>query len=127
VSEPGVPSCAGLHILIVDDHGDTLDLLQQTLTFAGAAVRAVPSAREALAAVDDVDVIVTDYSMPGDTGRWLLERVGERLRPVPVIVLTGYADLYVAELAKAPFARVLRKPMDPWALCRVVREVTGRG
>jgi hypothetical protein len=40
-----------------------------------------------------------------------------------VIVVTGYADLQLAELARAPFARVLRKPVDPWVLCTVVREV----
>jgi hypothetical protein len=42
---------------------------------------------------------------------------------VPAIVLTGYADMHVIELATAPFARVLRKPVDPWKLCRDVRDV----
>jgi CheY-like chemotaxis protein len=83
-------------------------------------------AREAIAALDHVDVVITDYAMPGDTGLWLLERARERLRPVPVIVLTGYAELNAAELAAAPFARVLRKPVDPWRLCRVVRDVADR-
>jgi CheY-like chemotaxis protein len=107
----------------VDDNADTVDLLQQALTYAGAAVRAAFSAREALTALDDVDVVITDYSMPGETGVWLLERARERPRPVPVIVLTGYADVHMAELAAAPFARLLRKPIDPWALCREVRDV----
>jgi two-component system, NtrC family, C4-dicarboxylate transport response regulator DctD len=123
VPASGPPSLAGVHILIVDDHGDTLDFLQQTLTHEGAAVRAAPSAKAALAALDEVDVIITDYSMPGDSGLWLLERVRERLRPVPVILLTAYADVYATELAGAPFARVLRKPVDPWTLCREVRDV----
>jgi CheY-like chemotaxis protein len=63
--------------------------------------------------------------MPGDTGLWLLERVREGPRPVPVVVLTGYADLHARELGAAAFARVLRKPVDPWQLCRVIRELAG--
>ena len=114
---------AGLRVLIVDDHDDSRDVLKQVLTYAGARVRLAQSAREAVIALEDIDVVVTDYSMPGDTGLWLLERVRERARPVPVIVVTGYADLHVRELAAAPFARVLRKPVDPWELCDLIREV----
>lgn len=58
--------------------------------------------------------------MPGETGLWLLERVRERARPVPVIFVTGYVDLYAKQLAPTPFAPVLRKPIDPWHLCSVV-------
>jgi CheY-like chemotaxis protein len=47
----------------------------------------------------------------------------ELARPVPVIVVTGYADRYAEQLARAPFARVLRKPIDPWQLCAVIAAV----
>jgi CheY-like chemotaxis protein len=117
------PALAGLRILVVDDHEDTRDLMEQALIHAGASVVAAASARGAARALDSIDIVVTDYSMPGETGLWLLERVCERPRPVPVIVLTGYADLYAKELAKAPFARVLRKPLDPWQLCHVITAV----
>jgi CheY-like chemotaxis protein len=85
------------------------------------------SAREALSAVDSVDVVVTDYSMPGETGLWLLERIREQPRPIPVLVVTGYADRYARELRQAPFARVLRKPLDPWQLCDVIATVLREG
>jgi CheY-like chemotaxis protein len=126
VQDPGPASCVGLGVVVVDDNDDSRDLLGQALTDAGATVRLASSAREALSMLHDVDVVVTDYAMPGDTGLWLLGQVRGRPKPVPVIVLTGYADLYLAELAAAPFARVLRKPIDPWALCREVRDVVRR-
>ena len=113
----------GVRILIVDDHLDTLGLMEMVLTHAGAVVVAATSARGALAHAEAVAVIVTDYSMPGETGLWLLERVVERPRLVPVILVTGYADRDAERLTKAPFARVLRKPIDPWQLCEVVDEV----
>jgi CheY-like chemotaxis protein len=117
------PSLAGSRILVVDDHQDTCDLMEQALTHAGASVVAAGSARDALRAVDSVDIVVTDYSMPGETGLWLLERIREHSRPIPVLVVTGYAERYATELRQAPFARVLRKPLDPWQLCDVVAAV----
>jgi len=121
------PTLAGSRILVVDDHQDTCDLMEQALTHAGASVVAALSAREALRAVDSVDLVVTDYAMPGETGLWLLERIREQPRPIPVLVVTGHADRYARELGQAPFARVLRKPLDPWQLCDVVATVLREG
>jgi CheY-like chemotaxis protein len=123
VPDPNPVSWAGMRVLVVDDNEDARDLLDQVLKYAGAAVRLAATAREAVEALDDIDVVVTDYAMPGETGLWLLERAQERARPLPVIVVTGYADLHAPQIAGAPFARVLRKPVDPWWLCRVIREV----
>jgi hypothetical protein len=119
----GTSPLAGIRILVVDDHEDTCDVLQQALTHMGGSVHAAASAREALGAVDDVDIVVTDYSMPGETGAWLLDRVRERPRPVPVITMTGYADSYAEELRRASFARVLQKPVDPWRLSDTIVSV----
>ena len=51
----------------------------------------------------------------------------ERARPVPVILVTGYADLYAKQLATAPFAQVLRKPVDPWQIVHGDRCGAGHG
>ena len=121
------PPLAGIHAVIVDDHADTRTLLSEVLTYAGASVIVAASAREAASLLDGADVVVTDYAMPGETGLWLLERVRERRYPIPVIVVTGYADLYAKELRTAPFARVLGKPIDPWQLCETVAAVLRGG
>jgi len=121
------PSLTGIHAVIVDDHADTRTLVSEVLTYAGASVIVAASAREAASLLDGADVVVTDYAMPGETGLWLLERVRERRCPIPVIVVTGYADLYAKELRTAPFARVLGKPIDPWQLCETVAAVLRGG
>jgi CheY-like chemotaxis protein len=82
-----------------------------------------PFAREALEIVSAADVIVTDLAMPGEDGVWLLEQVNEHLRPVPVIVVSGFAESQIPRLAQAPFARKLLKPVDPWRLAEVIGEV----
>jgi CheY-like chemotaxis protein len=116
------PSLAGIRALVVDDHADTRDLVAHVLAHLGASVMLAASAREGASLVDQADVVVTDYAMPEDTGLWLLERVLERPRPIPVILLRGYADVYANVLAEAPFARVLAqaggsvpaRPHYPW-------------
>jgi CheY-like chemotaxis protein len=119
------PPLAGVRALVVEDHDDSRDVLAHWLAHAGARVSVAASARQAFASLanEEVDIIVTDYSMPGDTGLWLLERVLERPKPVPVIVVTGHADLHARELRRAAFARVLRKPVDPDRLCQEIAAV----
>jgi CheY-like chemotaxis protein len=117
------PLLAGIRVLVVDDHEDSRYVLEHVLAYAGAEVVSASSAREAIAVLDNIDIVVTDYSMPGETGAWLLDRIRERARPIPVIALTGFADIHVQELTKAPFARVLRKPIDPWQLPMAIAAV----
>jgi CheY-like chemotaxis protein len=91
------------------------------VTFSGALVQTALSAREAAPLVSVVDVVVIDLSMPGGDGRWLLAQVQSHPRPVPVILLIGYGDHY--DLTGLPFARVLRKPIDPRHLVAQIRVV----
>jgi CheY-like chemotaxis protein len=51
------------------------------------------SGREALELFErePVDVVVTDLGMPGMTGLVLAEEL-KRRRPIPVVLLTGWAD-----------------------------------
>jgi CheY-like chemotaxis protein len=114
---------AGIRVLVVEDHDDSRDVLEQVLEHVGALVVASRSADEALPHVDQVDVVVTDIAMPGHDGFWLLHEVQRRHRSVPVIAVSGYSDLQERALREAAFARVLRKPIDPWLLCREVAAV----
>jgi CheY-like chemotaxis protein len=114
---------SGLRVLVVEDHDDSRDVLEQALTYAGAAVTAAASAKAALESVDTVDVVVTDIAMPGHDGLWLLDEIRRRERRIPVIALSGYSDAYVERLAQATFDRVLRKPVDPWILADEIAAV----
>src|ERR1700704_3559787 len=98
--DPASRTLTGVRVLIVDDHADTREILETVLTHAGATVFSAASAEQALAAVGGVDIVVTDFQMPGEPGGWLRERIGERPLPVPVIVVTGFADVYAEQLAK---------------------------
>jgi CheY-like chemotaxis protein len=117
---------AGVRVLVVEDHDDSRDLLEQILAHGGARVIAAPSAEEALAHLGEVDVVITDISMPRHDGFWLLREIERRHPSMPVIAVSGYSDLQEKALREASFARVLRKPIDPWVLCREVATVRRR-
>jgi len=87
------PAGAPRRILLVDDEDMVRDTLVASLEEAGYAVVAAAGGTEALALLEapgDVDVLVTDLSMPGMGGLAVIQEA-QRLRPgLPAILLTGY-------------------------------------
>jgi CheY-like chemotaxis protein len=117
-------SLIGIRIILVEDHDDCREIFATMLRFHGAVVTAVANAREAIGIVTHADIVVTDFSMPGgDDGAWLLDRVNEQPRPIPVIVLSGFAESQLPGLASTRFARKLLKPIDPEQLSRAIIQV----
>jgi PAS domain S-box-containing protein len=114
------PTLGGLRVMVVDDEPDTRDVLDVTLTYAGAEVRTFGSGREVLDALEDwrPDVIVSDIGMPDMDGYELIERV--RTLPagqggdVLAIALTAYARVEdrVKALA-AGYQMHVAKPVEP--------------
>ena len=116
----------GIRVLYVEDDDDTREVWEQSLSHLGATVTSVASARAALDAVADADIVLTDFLMAGEDGVWLLEQVNHRPRPIPVIAITGFAEAHIPRLAHARFARKLLKPVDAVDVARIVLEVLGR-
>jgi CheY-like chemotaxis protein len=115
----------GVRVMVIDDDDDARQLLHAVLQYCGADVLTAESARFALAALEQArpDVIVCDLVMPGDDGYALMRALRTRtaLRAVPVIALTAYAFAHAAEDAlSAGFSAYLRKPVEPWELCRTI-------
>jgi PAS domain S-box-containing protein len=127
-SVPAVlPALSPLRVLAVDDEPEVLDLLRVMLAHAGHTVLGAASGREALAlfAREPVDVVVTDLGMPGMTGLALALELRRR-RPVPIVLLTGWAD--ELDRASTPGVDVvLAKPFSREQLfAAIARAVPGR-
>jgi CheY-like chemotaxis protein len=121
----------GVHVLVVDDDADAREIVQTVLHYCGALVTQAASASEALRVLGRVtpDVVVSDIAMPDRDGYWLLRQLRalpstERL---PVVAITAHGELHRPERTlDAGFQAHVRKPIDPWELCRVLVSVTRR-
>ena len=106
-------------ILCVDDDPNVGLILEDTLQRAGHATvmaRHVPEALHALAA-QEIDLIISDYRMPGITGLEFLTMLGREGHDVPLIMLTGYASIEHAVTAiKAGAVDYITKPVRPQQL-----------
>jgi len=87
----------GLRVLVVDDDADTLDLLEEILTDAGAVVACADSVQRAfeLVVVARPQVIVSDIEMPDENGYSFLRNLRSVLDEdggkTPALALTGRA------------------------------------
>jgi DNA-binding NtrC family response regulator len=78
-------------ILIVEDEDNARKGYEQLLQRWGYDVVGVPSAEEALARFSTYqpDTLIADVELPGMNGLDLLQQLGEELRHVPAIIITG--------------------------------------
>jgi two-component system, LuxR family, response regulator FixJ len=112
-------------IHVVDDDAAMRDSLTFVLEAADYCVTTYDSAQALLAQVGGgalaQGVIVTDVRMPGMTGLELIARLKDLAVTLPVIVLTGHADVSMAvDAMKAGVVDFIEKPFDDEALLRAV-------
>ena len=119
---------AGSHVVYVDDDQALVFLVQRVLSRRGFIVTTFNDAQEAQAAlpslVDKIDLLVTDYNMPGCSGLDLL-RQAKTLRPeLPVALASGYVTPELEKLALQEGASALiYKPNDVNELCETVERL----
>jgi signal transduction histidine kinase/ActR/RegA family two-component response regulator len=119
---------AGLHVLLVDDDQDTLDLLSAALTQRSAKVTAVSSAAAAFESIKSFrpDVLISDIAMPVEDGYYLIEKVLalDVVPGIPAIAITAYAKQEDKDRALAAgYQRYLSKPVELGEFISTVAEL----
>ena len=111
-------------LLVVDDDETTCELLAAALRTEGHEVAWETAGEAALERLRDVDydAVLTDLSMPGVDGLELCQRA-LRIKPnLPIVVVTGHADLDSAVSAMRSGAYdLITKPVDTKLLAHQVR------
>ena len=85
-----------MNILVVDDEIVQIETISRGLKRKGYRVTQALSANDALGELRNqcskIDMVITDYAMPGMNGIGLLKRIRESHRSLPVILMTAYGD-----------------------------------
>ena len=125
-SEPTAPPQGrGERIMLVDDEVALVDLGTRLLTRLGYRARGYRSAEAALAAFvadpAEIDLLLTDLTMPGMAGSELARQMLARRPDLPVILTTGYAGaLGPEELAGYGIRELVSKPFDLHSVAEAV-------
>lgn len=116
---------------IVDDDRAVRESVAFLLEVEGLKPQLYESAEALLASIDALrngGCIVTDVRMPGMNGLELVEQLNQSGVTLPVVMLTGHADVALAVAAmKLGVVDFLEKPFEDTALLAAVRAALARG
>ena len=103
-----------LRILVVEDHGDTLQALSRLLTHFGHEISVAEGAQSAQEIIDskEFDVVLCDIALPDGNGYDLIAEA-KRKRPVKAVAITGFGtEEDIRRGKEAGFDFHLVKPVD---------------
>jgi CheY-like chemotaxis protein len=114
--EPDRSTAAGrLRILMVEDHGETRDVLADLLRHVGHEVAVAASVAAGMQAMNEerFDVILSDIGLPDGSGYSLLAQARQKQPTIRAIALTGFVTEQDARFSReAGFDFHLTKPLD---------------
>lgn len=116
-------------ILLVDDEVDVCNEFSIFLERKGYVVKTANNGLEAMrvAKKQHLDLVITDYNMPEINGIELLRELGNLIPDVPVIMMSGVADMKTGMLAlKENAFDFLPKPVDSTELLQVIIKALDR-
>jgi CheY-like chemotaxis protein len=124
----GSPRAGGKLVVIADDDAELVRALSQRFSSMGCSVIGANSALEAVNAIHRVmpDLVCLDVNMPSGSGLSVCEMMAtdERLRSVPVIILTGCSDQTTIRRCHDMLVFYVEKGTNVWSRIKpLVREL----
>ena len=113
-------------IAVVDDEEEVRLSTRDLLRSYGVRVPIFESAEHFLAGADlaEINVLITDFKMPGMNAGGLLEALHERGATFPVVVMSAFdPESTRAAVMEKGAAAFLPKPVDPDELTRVLENL----
>ncbi|HEX3246191.1 MAG TPA: ATP-binding protein [Chloroflexota bacterium] len=117
----------GLRVLLVDDERRARDVVAELLAVDGHQLETAASGQEGLRLFRDgrFDVVITDQAMPQVSGDRLAALIKQRSPDMPIILLTGFGDMMLAQGEKPEgIDVVLTKPVTLAMLRLALARVT---
>ena len=116
-------------VYIIDDHASVRHALGEMLSVFGYSVEAYESAESFLRAYDPLwpGCVVADVRLPGMDGIEFVRELARRQVLLPVVVISGHADVPVALAAiKAGAEDFIEKPIDDVKLVAAINRGLAR-
>ncbi|RYF83730.1 MAG: PAS domain S-box protein [Comamonadaceae bacterium] len=124
----------GLRVMLVEDDMEVRKVIELFLATLGCEVTAMPSAEQALAALDagaaPFDLLLSDIALgAGMRGTWLAAEVQRRFAHLSVLLMSGFSsELLDADREVPPSWELLRKPCTRSELAQAMaRVLAGQG
>jgi CheY-like chemotaxis protein len=124
-----MPTLESKTVLIVDDEEEVRGLFAAGFTREGCNVLQASNGKDAFALVQarPVDLVLTDFRMPGGDGLELLEWIKQHNPRYPrVMMVTGQPDVPAREARRLGADDVFGKPVSPSVLISAAREVLSK-
>jgi two-component system response regulator FixJ len=116
-------------VFVIDDQDAVRGALAEMLAVFGYSVRTFESADAFLAALtgEETGCVVADVRMPGTDGIELVRELARRNSTLPVVLISGHADVPMAVAAiKAGAEDFIEKPVDDVALLAAINRSLAR-
>ncbi len=123
-----VKNTKGEKILFVDDNKDIVEMCKQGLEAINYKVENFTSSLDALKFFKehhhDIDLVVTDQTMPDKTGIDLAKEMREINQATPIILCSGYAEaINQEEIEKAGIKKFIKKPLSVDELSYAIQNI----
>src|SRR5208283_4428935 len=114
-------------ILFVDDEQMLVEMAKDSLTPLGYTVIGISNSRDALQFIkekrNEIDILITDQTMPGMTGIELAKEVLTIRKDLPIILCTGFSNELNPERATAiGVNHIVMKPFGTNEIGKAIRE-----
>lgn len=106
---------SGRNILVIDDNAELRKMVTLFLQRSGFTVSGAENTENARSLLnkEPFDAVVTDVLMPGEDGIQFLSKVHKSYPEIPVILMTGHAELQMAlDAIKNGAFDFIQKPFD---------------
>jgi signal transduction histidine kinase len=115
-----------LRVLVVDDDpfvGESTAAMIEDLGHMAINVESAAGALEVMRSEPSIDIVITDYAMPGKNGAELAADIRQSRPDLPVVISTGYADTpwHALDLPR------LDKPYQQGDLAALIEGCSSRG
>src|SRR5882672_1121809 len=113
-------------ILVIDDEADMRFAVRMLLERSGHTVFEADNGDAALSRIDEgvPDLVLLDMRLPGMDGIQILQKIREKQKDLPIIMVTGYGNVELAEQALQLGAdHYLSKPFHNKELIDVIGQI----